>query len=93
MAYFQPRVICALATPVSEVGGREIYNESIFAPSLKLVAITVQKLCAIKNFFWKMHKVGPFLKSTHSMCHSTVYMYMCQCCTVNLEIFIVKIFS
>ena len=32
----------------------------MFAPSLKLIAITVQKLCAIKNDFLENARSGPF---------------------------------
>ena len=72
MADFRPRAICALATPEPEVGGvqnlRVFINDwRIFAPTLKLIAITVQKLRVIENFFWKIREVGPFLKSAHNI--------------------------
>ena len=44
----------------------------MFAPSLKLKAIIVQKFCVIKKFFLEMHEVGPFLKFAH-MC----FLQMC----------------
>ena len=66
----------AVTTPIPDVGGARnllqvlTYDWRMFPPSLKLIAITVQKVCTIKNGFPENARSGPF-----SQIHSRVLLH------------------
>ena len=78
-ANFRPWVMHTLATPTQEVGMTATLQRvflkdwRIFAPSLKLVAVIVQKLCTIICSFLE-HVKWPFLKFAHVMYHACTSM-------------------